>query len=100
MTFFTDKTRLLTQNGTNYLYCEKKIPSSYGCDEKILFLIEQKNLSPVLPIFSTLRNNFIDVNTLDDIEKIIEEDTKYKIIVDNFLNSCFEAEKILLRSFQ
>lgn len=100
MNFIADKTSLLKNNGINYLYCEKKIPSSYGCDEKILFLIEQKDLSPVLPIFSTLRNNFIDVNTLDDIEKIIEEDTKYKSIVDNFLDSCFEAEKILLRSFQ
>lgn len=100
MTFFTDKTRLLTQNGTNYLYCEKVISSSYSCDEKILFLLEQKDLSPILPIFSTLRNAFIDVNTLDDIEKIIAEDTKYKKIVDNFLGSCFEAEKILLRSFQ
>ena len=43
MNFIADKTSLLKNNGINYLYCEKKIPSSYGCDEKILFLIEQKD---------------------------------------------------------
>lgn len=101
MNFFADKTRLLTKSGVNYLYCEKKVPSSYGNKDSILFLLEQTNLTPILPVFSTLRNTFIDVNNLEDIEKIFAEDKKYKTIIENILgNSCTEAEKILLRSFQ
>lgn len=96
-----DKTRLLTKNGVNYLYCEKKVPSSYGNEDSILFLLEQTNLTPILPVFSTLRNTFIDVNNLEDIEKIFAEDTKYKKIIEKNLDNSYDtAEKILLRSFQ
>lgn len=95
-----DEIELKKQNGKNYLYCEKKISSSYGI-EYVLFLLEQSSLSPALPVFSTLRNKFIDVNNLVDVEKVIAEDIKYKEIVDAFLHDTprMQAKKILLRAF-
>lgn len=104
MELSVNRMKELTSNGEKYLYCEKKISSSYG-EEYVQFVIEQKSLSPVLPVFSTLRNSFIDVDTLCDIEKVIAEDTKYKEIIDAFLHDLhdvprIQAEGILLKAFK
>lgn len=104
MFFSVDRMKTVTKNGENYLYCEKNITSSYG-EEYIQFVIEQKSLSPVLPVFSSLRNSFIDVDTFYDIEKVIAEDINYKEIIDAFLHNLHDAprkqaEGILLRAFK
>lgn len=92
------------KNGKSFLYCVKKLRSSYG-EEYIQFLIEKENFQPVLPVYSSLRNAFIEVDDLSEIQKVISEDIKYKEIIDSFFNDLHEnsrlqAEKTLLRAFQ
>lgn len=92
------------KDGKTFLYCLKKISSSYG-EEYVQFLIDEENLQPALPVFSTLRNSFIDVEDLFDIERIIAEDIEYKEIIDAYFFNLhniprMQAEDILLTSFK
>ncbi len=98
------KKKTITKNSKKYLYCEMKIPSSYG-EEYVQFVLESKTLHPVLPVFSTLRNSLIDVKNLTEVKRIIAKDTEYKKIIDSFMCNLhnaprMEAEKVLLKAFQ
>lgn len=98
-----DEISIKIRNGKEFLYCVKNIPSSYE-EEYIQFLIDRETLQPVLPVFSTLRNSFIDLKNLHDIEKLIGEDTKYKEIIDAYFFNLhniprMQAEKVLLTAF-
>lgn len=63
------------------LFAIKKLESKYG-DDYIQFRVNTKTFQPIDLLHSTLRENYIKVETKDDVLKIIDEDKKYKQIVD------------------
>lgn len=98
---------VLEKDGKNYLYCNKSMLSNnkkFKSIDFLHFVLDAETLQPVLPVFSTLRGNFIDLDSFADIPKFIETEQYYKQIVDDqlsLINSRLSnsGKNILLSSF-
>lgn len=109
LSFFQDTIfSLLEKNDKNYLYCKKQIFSDTKRFKSIDFLdfvLDVETLQPVLPAFSSLRGNFILLDSFLDIPNLVESELNYKKIVDEQLEALAErininGEKVLLSSFK
>ena len=84
-----------------YFYCTMEISSNYGRGDFLQFLIDTETCKPVFPVYSTLRNSLIDLSDTFTLENLIEEEEKYKEIVDyNMIKISMTAgERLLLSAF-
>lgn len=93
-----------TFKNRKYLYCVKKIPSLYIA-EYLQMVLDEETLEPVLPVFSSLRNTFIELTEKFTFEKLLAEEIHYKQIVDEFVFKSYDTqrqqgENILLTAFR
>lgn len=104
---FGSNTSLKTsKDGNSYLYCERELGSSfYRRNYYVQILLDVDTLAPALPIYSSLRNSFIDLTDSFTLKDFLEEEIYYIRLVDKFLSelektSKMSTRKFLLRSFE
>lgn len=88
------------KDGSNmYLYCEKVLSSSFYKKKYYLqVLFDINTLKPALPIFSSLRNSFIDLTDSFTLEDFLKEEIYYINLVDKFLSEVEKTSKMSTRS--
>lgn len=92
----------LHQKGNHeYFYCTIEVSSSYGQNDFLQFLIDAETCKPAFPVYSTLRDSLIDLSDTFTLKNLIEEEEKYKEIVDEHMIeiSMAAGEKVLLSAF-
>lgn len=86
-----------------YLFCTAEITSSYGGSKEYLQLVlDIENCKTVLPVYSSLRDELIDITETFTLSDLLREELNHKKIVDaNMANITFSTgKKILLSAFE
>lgn len=64
------------EDGNIFLYVEKELDSSVLDPKSVLFTVDPKTLKPTGTCYSELRDEYIAVNSKEDIDKIVKADEK------------------------
>ena len=97
----TELTLKVDSNGNNFLYVKMQLSShDYGKDY-LLFVFDAKTFLLALPVYSSLRDSFIELSDSFTITDLIKEEKKYKDLITicmESVNNSFvkKAEESLL----
>lgn len=99
----TEMSLKVNSDRKNFIYCKMPLPSRVDGTDYLLFLFDAETLSPALPVFSSLRNSFIELSDDFTFADLIEEEKKYKEYISSYIesfgkDSALKAEQLLLSS--
>lgn len=83
------------EDGNAFLCVEKEIISTEIGDKKVIFSVDPRTMKPTGCCYSEIRDEYLEANSKEDIDKIVKEDEERK---EECVKKIFEEKRIKLNT--
>lgn len=74
-----------------YLHVNYRLNHTFHCKEHLQLILDANSLKPVTPVYSTLRDKYFTLSDSFTLKDLVEEETSYLWIIDDFLESFYNT---------
>ena len=74
-----------------YLSVDYRLKDTFHSKEYLQVILDVNSLKPVTPVYSTLRNKYFSLNDSLTLRDLVEEETHYLWIIDDFLDNLYNT---------